>query len=718
MVFLSTFSATSVFEWWSLSLEPIAFITLVLLLAYKIFLTCGFKQFFINYKLEIALVLAYQLVSLFTLWSNLASYESHAHAIRFGLHFIVLSASVPIALWLFTLPGATNRLSLSTYTWSTKLVWLWFLAIALLTVWQVADYQSAKVLSRFFVGSEIWPEENINAIFKINTDLGTILSLSLICFLTLIKVRFATLGRPMLLLLAILSVAVFAAGIATGSRNFFLTFFVGFMVLTLISIKGDKSFRFGFALLFLFLVGMHLVVLASPYALLKFSSVLPYIGVLSVGEVLGLADLMPNLDEQAFAGRLEIWTSAVGVIQANPFLGVSNGVARGLINPIAGGNSHNFILQVLLDTGLVGFAIISALVVTVVIRLKAAGKLLILAPLLFMLLTALSFDYYLDHSLPWILTISYLLAILVRQDEVVTRPTSATALSTPKNLHTKAHHWVFVAVVVLGLLLATKLVWSYVGKNQSNQQLPIGERLINITGTLTPSHNDLIFVDDRFSFTQEQLRVNGGWRFNDFDLTHYGLAGLCHYAVPQSAFVLALDKQLLADAEQQINKYYVHDSRHIAGEPGFATIMSEDVECDGFRYDKVTQMQSTDWFSNRFDNKHPADKNRWPLWAYITLTSKIFMAEKGSYQLSFFAEGRFVEEDLPQLEVEVYRLNDKQKINSEILDIAQRQTYQFDFVVEQAQPLFFKVSFINDLLDDHNKAIFINPETLKVVQTD
>lgn len=277
---------------------------------------------------------------------------------------------------------------------------------------------------------------------------------------------------------------------------------------------------------------------------------------------------------------------------------------------------------------------------------------------------------------------------------------------------------IFVAASVLCLLLVSQLAWTYVAKNNNNQQLPIGQRMINITSSLTHSYNDLIFVDDRFDFTKEQLRNNSGWRFNAFNVEQTGLNGLCQYALPDSAFVMAIDKQQLVAVGQNYSKYYSHDSRLIAGESGIVTINSSDVSCDGFEYDNISHMASRDWFSNRFDNKTVTDKNQWPLWANITLTSKIFQAEKGNYQFSFIAQGHFDEDDLPQLAVNVYSLNGKQKFNSEVFFIADSQTYEFGFVVKETQPLFLKVTFINDLLDDKNKAIFINPETIKVAQID
>lgn len=718
LVFLSTFNATSVFEWWKISLEPITFLALILLLVYKVHAACGFKQFVLKFKVEIGLIVAYQLVSLFTLWTNLENYESNAHALRFGLHFIVLSSSMPAALWLFSLESNSKRLSLSRYDWSTNLVWLWFLAIAILTVWQVYDYQSSKVVSRFFVGSEIWPEENINSVFRINTDLGTILSLSLVCFLILIRARFNTLSRPMVTVLVSLCIACFIAGISTGSRNFLLTFFVGFIVLALTSIRGDRNYRLGIVLLCLFVLSMHIVVLSSPYALLKLSSIFPYLRVLSVGEVLALSDLIPNLDEQAFAGRMEIWKKAVEVIQANPLFGVSNGVSRELINPAVGGNSHNFILQILLDAGLVGFLLFLMLVGKVLQRLKMSGSLLILAPVLCMLLTALSFDYYLDHSLPWILSTSYFLAVLNRESGFIKSTSLSACSSFPKNAKMRVKGKYIAISLALCLVLVIWLALTYVEKNKSNHQLPIGERLVNITSYLTQSSNDLIFVDDRLSFTREQLGRNSGWRFNRFDLRKNGLNGLCHFALPGSAFLLAVDKQRLVESGLQYERYYDHGNFGTVSTQGFVTIMAKDISCDSFPYDEITGLRGEDLFSNRFDNKDSPVEKQWSLWANIDLTSKILTAQKGNYQLSFTAEGRFLDEHFPQLKVEVLSLNGHAKFNNTIINIGERKTYTFDFTVKEAQPTFFKMSFINDFLDDENIAIFINPETIRVVRVD
>ncbi len=186
-------------------------------------------------------------------------------------------------------------------------------------------------------------------------------------------------------------------------------------------------------------------------------------------------------------------------------------------------------------------------------------------------------------------------------------------------------------------------------------------------------------------------------------------------AWPGSAFVFAIDKQQLVATGLRHHKYYRHDNALIAGEPGIVTMMTEDIDCVGFDYVDIIKLKQSDWFSNRLDIKYAVDKSRWSLWANIALTSKITLAVKGHYQLSFIAQGHYKENDLPQLEVGVYNTKGE-KLDGEVFCMAESQAFRFDFAVDETQLLFLQMEVTNDLLDDKQKAIFIEPKSIKITR--
>jgi len=710
LILLSTARPDAVFDSWQFSLEPIALLCLSLLLCYKIWSSCGFRAFIKRNKLTLLLLLTYQVICLVSLWLNLHYYTSQKDVLRFGLYFIILSSAVPLALWLFSLPEGNRGFSLSRAKWSNSLIWLLFLFIALLSLWQVYDYQSAKVLGRFFVGSEIWPEQNVNAIFKINTDLGTILSLAVIFCLIWLKNNFNRISRIEFCCFIFLMSALFLAGSSIGSRNFLLTFSVGLLVLSVQQVRNKRTLVHGLIYLFLFVIIAHVLVLVSPYALIKFSSLLPYLQVLADGEVLAWSDIIPRFDNYAFGGRLDLWTKSIELISQNPYFGVSNGGARTVLNPINGGNAHNFLLQILLDSGLVGFAVLAVLIAKILLELKAAGRLATVAPLLSMVLVGLSFDYYLDHSLPWIIFTAYLLAIVTCNASFVA--SCSNRVSSDISEGSLQKRLLLVALTISSLFLAY-LFSSYHQRLYSNQKVSVGTRLANITYGLTVSTDDIVFVDDRLKMTREELTKNSGWRFNPYSFEQSGLSGLCSYALPRSAFVLVVNKQELLDVELQAYKYYRHEPTFLNGKSGFATILAETLDCQDFVYDDISEFTRLDWFTNRFDINVLDQSEQWTMLANMALSSKLFSVKKGRYNFSYTARGRYHSNDKPILQVEVYNaLGFKLKEESFLID--ESQTYYFDFVIDKTQPLFFKMAFINDLSDDKQKKVDIVPESIKI----
>lgn len=404
LIFLATFSPTSIWPSFPVSLEPITVLAIGLLLFYKIYTTIGFEAFYQKYKVELLLLTVYFSVCFLSLYLNRHRYADTPEIIRYGITFIMITASFPAAIFLFMLPQNESKLSLSRFKYSSYSPWIYFVLLTLMALFQGIDFESAKFAGQFFVTSEIWPTKDINGFFRVSTDLAPVLALLLICstiYLFSIKNQ-----SYLFCLLITFILAVVIAAIFTGARIFFL------IVIISLTFNFFKLTRRNFVLVcsacvFLIIL-VHLlmylaVMLGNNTLVYKLDSLFPYLKALNFGNFIFFGDFIPKIQTGFFNGRLELWQLAWSLINDNWLLGVSNGGFRFANNYLVS-NTHNIFFQVLIDGGIIAFSIICLLI----FRCSAYLKSVAVLPLAFSLLV----DFQLDHSLPWNISVAYLVTII------------------------------------------------------------------------------------------------------------------------------------------------------------------------------------------------------------------------------------------------------------------------------------------------------------------
>lgn len=719
LLLLSTLFPSNVFSWWTISLEPIAFITIFLLCLYKIFVTIGFAHAWERYHLQVILFSLYQLVCLISLYLNLHLYEDTADVIRYGIYFIILFTSVPLTLLLFSLPPFESEHFPRLVRFQQRSLELpTFLAVfvCLLTMWQTFDYQSAKTLTQFFVSSEIWPDENINSIFKINTDLGSLLAISLIFSLLLSNANGVGFSGKTSVTIVVMVGLIFISGMLTGSRSFLLGITVGTFSLLIVSKnKNEIVFNLFSYILFILAFG-HFLILTSPYATTKMATIFPYFQLLFEGEVIAFSDFIPQITDTAFGGRLELWSSSISALSSNFWFGLSNGGARFTVSPDYHLNSHNFLIQVFLDSGLIGFILMAALVSSILIKLSNLGLLKKMLAIILTVLSTLTFDYFIDHSLPWIIVTAYLLCNCYRILK------NSSGLQVKQKVSAKKSRSMFSWLsYVLGSAIFTWMFYNYNSKLTVNQNKSIEERVVSSASRLVRDYNDFIFVDDRFIFNKKQIRQGTGWRFNPIVVPTDKLDRLCEFVLPQSAFILAVEKAFVDTSNIEYHKYYVNKSSSSKDLPGFVTIRSSDFSCDSYDYKSLESLSRKGWSANRLDLRLNKNPQIWPLWGYIAVASKIYKIPKGSFVFSLKASGQFGVGEWPELKISILDRKGSDLAEPEVFTIKADNLVEYSFKISENTTGFIQLEFINDLWDESTKedrAIFIAPESIKLERVD
>lgn len=451
LIFIATFRPAAIWPDFTMSLEPIAVLSIGLLLFYKILTTIGFLAFWQKFNVVLLLLAAYCSVCVLSLYLNLHRYADSHEVIRYGVTFIVISMSFPATILLFSLPQSERGLSLSRFKFSAYLPWVYFALLALMILWQFIDFESSKVLGQYFISAEIWPNRDVNGFFKVSSDLALILASLTILFLSHAGKSTERIGQVLFLVVAIL---FFISGLVIGSRTFFVlaTLFV-LKLLWSANIAGKHK-----ALLILVgFVAVHLLVMFSGISTLgKFQLSLPYLGPLYFGVPFTSSDFSFQFN-LITSGRSDIWLSAIELIKDNVLFGTSNGGFR-LSHPDLK-NTHNVFLQVLIDTGLVGASILLGLCYH--LRRKLLDIFVVL------LIVSLLTDFQLDHSLPYIICVGFLFSFQKNMGLISTfeRPLSYVA---------KGNFLLYTLCIQL-LILAV----IYTQRNNDRLEETLNVRLIN-----------------------------------------------------------------------------------------------------------------------------------------------------------------------------------------------------------------------------------------------
>lgn len=403
ILFLSIWRPVALFPFFTLSMVPITLLTILLALLWKIHHGPGFVWVWQKYRTEILLFLLYQVALLVSVGLNLNNYESFSHVVRYGIDPVAVFTAFPMLLLLFTLPKKHVVPAGEKHVITRAFVWLFFVLVAMLGIFQYLDYEQSTKITRHFIAAEYPVSVNVSSVFRIRTDFGPIMALAALCLMTYL--RFSSnvnnVNLHSKLMIAAMIVLFVIAGLASGSRNFLLTFIVGVMFL-LVHVFKKRPILTIVSLLSLILLS-HAIILSNLGATTKYGAIFPYLKKFGTHQSVELRDLVPVVNEEGLGGRLVLWKAAVKSWEENPFIGISGGsfrLARSInsdhvVNQI-GGNTHNLLLQSVVDAGVVGLILTVLILFFLIKRLEKAQ-----IPIAAAALASLMFDYYLDHSLPW-----------------------------------------------------------------------------------------------------------------------------------------------------------------------------------------------------------------------------------------------------------------------------------------------------------------------------
>lgn len=516
----------------TLSSEPVAILAILIFAVFKI--ATGFVSpiiFCRKFKFELLCLGLYFFCTALSLFINRCSFESLAQFVRYGLTFWAITFCLPLLIFSFLAPLRNSRNIYSESTGQVMLALFLFLLCGL-AVLQFVAYPEVFFITKYFKGAALREFSNVSSIFNINTDLGAILALFLVTFVTLFFLRISD-NTPQTKIfygkyvLSILLICI--TGIISGARNFLFCGVVGVIAtLGVQFIRGNsiKTLFFmigrwkGVCVLFLLLAaGTHLLVLSSAHLSYKYGSLLPYIRHLYLGNYLYLVDFFPNIDSASLSGRLELWKNAITVFHEYPLLGISNGVFRLQAERGVTMNAHNFLLQWLIEGGLL--ALLSLLSLVFIVFKKSffcANKAnrdvvrKIFLPFVFVSFSCLVFDYFPDHSLAWSVSLSFCLGVLIQeyrnisllnQDGLIT--SNSDKFRTLKVNRRTASNALGV-LAILALLTSYYLIDSYLGRVRLNQSLSREERVLIQLQQFVNSEASSVLIDKNFSFNSRQMK--------------------------------------------------------------------------------------------------------------------------------------------------------------------------------------------------------------------
>ncbi len=402
LLFFSVLRPIDVFGVFNLSMVAVTLVLLFGLTCWSILRGVGIKMLWQQHKFHIVLFALFQLILVVSLFVNQHRYQDFSQLANFGVVPVAVWSALPMALLLFYQPvGAIGQQCIDK---TPYIVWAAFMFLAWVGIWQFVHFSSSTLVTDWFVAADYSDPTVINSIVRMSTDFGSIMALASIYLLIVIARGLSVKGqlRRKALFVSILLLFI-VAGLLSGSRNFVLTLFVGIVALLLpYSFSAPKKSALVFVVLALM---SHIVILSNAKLITQYGDVLPYISKIDQGEAIQIEDFKPTFSNSSFDQRRRLWVDSYNGWQENLLLGVSNGGFKLRENSRSSvHNTHNFIVQTINDGGIAGGVTLLALLL---LLLRKAGRVRI--PLIAAVMANLSFDFYLDHSLPWIVCIAWLL---------------------------------------------------------------------------------------------------------------------------------------------------------------------------------------------------------------------------------------------------------------------------------------------------------------------
>lgn len=349
----------------------------------------NYRHLFKNYVWQIAAVILFITINLIALITNLHRFENLTILIFYGLASFAVWLIFPMTWVIFKYNNVQK------YNWIGWAVIVFIVSVAL---WQIIDMPSSWQIRQYFVAADA--RNLITSVTRWHTIYGAIAAIiALVCLKQIFTPTVSKTAKIFFLLLALLSLYTGALG---ESRNFFFTLGVGLLAMSFTTIlKAPKT---TIIIIILTIIGTHWLIINNNRIARDYGNVLPYISKLNQGKPITKQDFIPKFNNHSMSHRLTFWKRGIKLWKQNPWLGIGAGSFRASSNQKYF-NLHNYYMQVLVDSGIIGIGSLLILIILLMIKAYSAGNLAIFIAIL----SSLVFDNYLDYSMGWVLCMVWLL---------------------------------------------------------------------------------------------------------------------------------------------------------------------------------------------------------------------------------------------------------------------------------------------------------------------
>lgn len=277
-----------------------------------------------------------------------------------------------------------------------------FILVHGIALWEYFDHQSVLPLLRNTLRSGHMARHQVSSVLDVSTVYGPFAAVSGIFFL---QRGLAKASDPRRRILEwVCAAGGFAGALLAGSRSGLLALAIGLIVL-FFRVDGKKKVWI-FAAGLLAAAAIHWIAFDHPYVARKMGKILPYMQKMNRHQELALTDFVPRFGSDAMSSRPQVWAEAVELYKQSPWIGIGPGQFNVRSGRSWAVNVNNIYLNILTECGVFVFLVFCYIVLKFIRqrrRLQVFAVLLALAVIGF-------FDNQYDHSLPWNLSMAWMLA--------------------------------------------------------------------------------------------------------------------------------------------------------------------------------------------------------------------------------------------------------------------------------------------------------------------
>lgn len=426
LLILSVLRPSQIFNSFNFSFAPLIVTSIFILILISLVKHHENRMLIIRNKKIISLIVLFNILSIVSLTFNISTYSDNINIYKYGLSPIICHAFFFAVPFYYLLPIKPLKFSLSDYKNSQYLLFLIPTVIFLIAFYQKIDFKSALSITSYFLPGEYFENvndldkkietnswyKNVRSVFSSSTDLGAICSTILSTIIVIFIISGNSFNKRILsgtgILIMTTGILIMITGILSGSRSFLLSCII--LLIALLIQRNRFSLKTIINCTILSVVAFHLLLFFSPdRTTSKLANALPYVDKIKNNKSIKIGEFIPNITPyNVDPVRAKIWEEALfEYIVPNPIIGTSNGVFRttnSFDNPEF--NAHNTFIQILIDSGLLGF-LTTCLIACYFFKSIEEKRRKTIYLLFLFISPQFLFEYFIDHSLPWILITTY-----------------------------------------------------------------------------------------------------------------------------------------------------------------------------------------------------------------------------------------------------------------------------------------------------------------------